>query len=78
MLYCTKMVFCQSHKSQGAMVKKAIIQERNSQFGQEAVMHLLCEEKTKISLIFSFLSTRQLLANLLLQMNSDAVLHQVK
>jgi len=36
------------------MVKKAIIQERKSQFDQEAVMHLLCEEKDKNQLNFFF------------------------
>ena len=36
------------------MVKKAIMQERNSQFDQEAVLHLLREEKEKNQLNFFF------------------------
>ena len=36
------------------MVKKAIIAERNSQFNQVAVLHLLCEEKDKHQLNYFF------------------------
>ena len=36
------------------MVKKAIIAERNSQFDQAAVLHLLCEEKDKHQLNYFF------------------------
>ena len=64
------------------MVKKAIMQERNSQFDQEAALHLLSEEKEKNQLNLFFCEyTRLLLTNLLLQIKQTtlmAQLHQVK
>ena len=46
--------YCPNAEDVRIMVKKAIIQERNSQFDQGAVLHLLREEKDKNQLNFFF------------------------